>query len=297
MSVMSVVVGVDGSMVSAAALRWAAREAAVREDSLWIVHVRAPGRSRIPFGDGPLMEPDDAAHYSAQLLAEAARIARSEAPDIDIDVEGITGQAAATLIAAADDAALLVVGRSGHGTLGTMFLGSVSLRVAVHASCPVAIVPVASDAEAPHVVAGLAVEAPGVRQVLTFALDEAVRRSSRLTLVAAYSIPFSQAIRRDPSIYGPYDPINHAVTASAVAALLAHVRQERHADLEIDTMVVGEDPAGAITLTGRGAQLTVVGSRGHGSVTGPVLGSVSQAVLRHATHPVVVVPAGESHLE
>ncbi|SDB85430.1 Nucleotide-binding universal stress protein, UspA family [Sanguibacter gelidistatuariae] len=293
---MAIVVGVDGSMVSAAALRWAAREAGVREDSLWIVHVRAPGRSRIPFGDGPLMEPDDAAHYGAQLLEEAARIARSEAPDIDIDVQGVTGQVATTLLEAAEEAALVVVGRSGHGTLGTIFLGSVSLRVAVHASCPVVVVPVTSDAHSAHVVAGIAVEAPGARQVLSFALDEAVRRSCRLTVVAAYSIPFAQALRRDPSVYGPYDPINHAVTAASVAALLAHVREERHASLEIDTLVVGEDPAGAITLTGRGAQLTVVGSRGHGTVAGPVLGSVSQAVLRHAGHPVVVVPAGESHL-
>lgn len=295
--VMSIVVGVDGSVVSATALRWAAREAAVREDSLWIVHVRAPGRSRIPFGDGPLMESDDAAHYATQLLQEAARIARAEAPDIDIDVQGVTGQAATTLLEAAEEAALLVVGRSGHGTLGSIFLGSVSVRLAAHASCPVAVVPDISDSNSAHVVVGIAVETPGVRPVLSFAFDEAARRGCRLTVVAAYSIPFSEAIRRDPSVYGPYDPVSHSVTASSVAALLKHVRQERHAGVDVDTLVVGEDPAGAITVTGHGAQLTVVGSRGHGTVTGPALGSVSQAVLRHATHPVVVVPMVESHLD
>lgn len=294
---MSIVVGVDGSAVSAAALRWAAQEAAVREDSLWIVHVRAPGRPRVPFASGPLMEFDDAANYASQLLAEAARIARAEAPEIDIDVQGVTGQVATTLLEAAEEAALLVVGRSGHGTLGTIFLGSVSIRLAAHASCPVAIVPDVSDSNSAHMVVGIAVETPGVRAVLSFALDEAARRSCRLTVVAAYSIPFTEAIRRDPSVYGPYDPVTHSVTASSVAALIKHVRQDRHHGVDVDTMVVGEDPAGAITTTGHGAQLTVVGSRGHGTVTGPGLGSVSQAVLRRATHPVVVVPMVESHLE
>ncbi len=110
------------AIVSAAALGWAAREAALREDSLWMLLVGAPGRSQIPSGDGLLMEPDDAAHYSAPLLGEAVRIARSEAPEIDFDVEGITWQVAATVIAAADHV-VVVGGRSGHGTFGTIFLG------------------------------------------------------------------------------------------------------------------------------------------------------------------------------
>lgn len=50
------------------------------------------------------------------------------------------------------------------------------------------------------------------------------------------------------------------------------------------------------TLLGLGARLLVVGSLGHGRLTGAFLGSVSQALSRRASCPVVVVrePAGAS---
>jgi nucleotide-binding universal stress UspA family protein len=48
--------------------------------------------------------------------------------------------------------------------------------------------------------------------------------------------------------------------------------------------------AAAIIDATRDAQLAVVGARGHGGFTGLLLGSVSQAVLRHAACPTAIVP-------
>ncbi|GIE29728.1 hypothetical protein Ait01nite_027730 [Actinoplanes italicus] len=48
-------------------------------------------------------------------------------------------------------------------------------------------------------------------------------------------------------------------------------------------------PAEVLTHASTGAQLLVVGSRGHGAVSGLLLGSVSQHLLRHSACPVVVV--------
>jgi nucleotide-binding universal stress UspA family protein len=58
---------------------------------------------------------------------------------------------------------------------------------------------------------------------------------------------------------------------------------------EIHPHVVEGNPAQALLDLAKGADLLVVGSRGHGGFTGALLGSVSQHVVHHAPCPVVVV--------
>jgi nucleotide-binding universal stress UspA family protein len=58
---------------------------------------------------------------------------------------------------------------------------------------------------------------------------------------------------------------------------------------EIHPHVVEGNPAQALLDLAKGADLVVVGSRGHGGFTGALLGSVSQHVVHHAPCPVVVV--------
>ena len=63
-----------------------------------------------------------------------------------------------------------------------------------------------------------------------------------------------------------------------------------HPDVSIDAQVV-EGPAGEVLLeASEGADLVVVGTRGHGTVVGILLGSVSQHLCHHAGCPVVLVP-------
>jgi nucleotide-binding universal stress UspA family protein len=144
-----IIVGVDGSKQSSAALEWAAREARVRNDALRVVcawHVEANCGALgfvLPISIG-MFERAAQETVASMLDAHAAALQ-------GIRVERIVVQspAAEALVEAAEDADadLLVVGSHGHGAVLTMLLGSVSLRVVHLASCPVVVVrtPAAPD--------------------------------------------------------------------------------------------------------------------------------------------------------
>jgi len=59
-----------------------------------------------------------------------------------------------------------------------------------------------------------------------------------------------------------------------------------------ESVVFGNAPQ-ALLHASRGAELLVLGSRGHGGFTGALLGSVSQHCVQHASCPVVIVREGE----
>ena len=61
-------------------------------------------------------------------------------------------------------------------------------------------------------------------------------------------------------------------------------------DVEIETLVEFGQPAAVLVHSSKGADLLVVGSRGHGGFAGLLLGSVSAQVIHHAPCPVTVVP-------
>jgi nucleotide-binding universal stress UspA family protein len=60
-------------------------------------------------------------------------------------------------------------------------------------------------------------------------------------------------------------------------------------DVRVRTQVVEGNPAQVLLEASAGADLLVVGSRGHGGFAEALLGSVSQHCVHHATCPVVVI--------
>ena len=82
-----------------------------------------------------------------------------------------------------------------------------------------------------------------------------------------------------------YDPASDAtaVLDDAVASL-----RSRHPNVEIHTSVAEGHPAPILVEASTGADLLVVGSRGHGEFAGMLLGSVSEHCVGHARCPVVV---------
>jgi nucleotide-binding universal stress UspA family protein len=149
----TIAVGVDGSPPSVAALRWAAEEAALREVSLVAVFawtyvppapIAEPGMIPLPASDlaGQLDAERGAAQ--AELEAAIAEAFPSGAP-IEIEEQLAEDSAGDALVAAAEDADLLVVGSSGRSGLASALLGSVSRHVVSHARCPVVVVKAKTD--------------------------------------------------------------------------------------------------------------------------------------------------------
>jgi nucleotide-binding universal stress UspA family protein len=132
-----IVVGVDGSVGSIEALKWAARWAEHTGDTILAVHAwqqpSAFGVAYLP----PDWQPDEDAHA---VLEEAIRAAFGDTPPAGLLARTFEGPAAAILEAVSQGAQLLVVGSRGHGEIVGALLGSVSLHCTAHAGCPVVVV-------------------------------------------------------------------------------------------------------------------------------------------------------------
>lgn len=134
----TIVVGVDGSPASRAALDWATRQAELTGSRLLAVTTwEWPRTFGVPL---PLAEGYDPESSAAGILEEAVGEIRRGRPSLDVRTSVVEGPAATVLIEASEHADLLVVGTRGHGELAGLLLGSVSERCVGHAHCPVVVV-------------------------------------------------------------------------------------------------------------------------------------------------------------
>ena len=137
-----VVVGVDGSDGASSALDYAIEEAATHGHRLRIVSAwEIPPSVLANVVAGTSFYEEFEKNAVAVAREAAARVAEL-APAVEHEEVVDEGQAAKVLLAHAEDADLLVVGRRGYGTFREMLLGSISRQVTVHAKCPLLIVPV-----------------------------------------------------------------------------------------------------------------------------------------------------------
>ncbi|MBC7441865.1 MAG: universal stress protein [Ramlibacter sp.] len=134
-----VVVGVDGSEVSLAAVRFAAEQAdrlGQRLTAVYCWSAPAPWTEEGAMIDWP-MEPDDADRL---VLAEAVAGLAELYPDLELDLRLDLGLPVDALVTAATDARLLVVGSHTRQGFARFWLGSVSHVIVLTMPCPVAVI-------------------------------------------------------------------------------------------------------------------------------------------------------------
>ena len=136
-----VVVGVDGSGGSSAAIEFAFAEAAVRNTELLAVHAwnKSLVEDSIP-GDPSLLDPAAIEQEETAVLAEALAGWRGKYPDVVVTQEVRRGGAATVLLETCRSASIVVVGRRPRGEFVALVMGSTSRALTAHSPCPVVIV-------------------------------------------------------------------------------------------------------------------------------------------------------------
>lgn len=284
MSNTRIVVGVNGSEASRAAVRWAAVEAVVRHAPVLLVHAR----NAFPSTEAAwLLLTETSRQHEAAVLVEASALLRSLAPEVVQETDLREGRPDAALISASEHACLLVVGRHSGSDA---WLGPVLGHLTVRSGCPVVAVPVGAGGLPGAVVVG--VDGSAVSQeAVAFAFGQASLHAAPLVAVLAVPGPFDAYLPWAPEL----ERIRETGRRHLSEALAGW--QELFPDVSVTETVSLEAPLLALQDAAAGARLLVVGSHGRGALLRTALGSVSSNLLRSAACPLIVVRHRQEYLE
>jgi nucleotide-binding universal stress UspA family protein len=185
------------------------------------------------------------------------------------------------LVERSEDAALVVVGRSGRSH---RVLGTVAEQVARHARCPVVVVP-PTTVRGGRIVVGMDGSAPATAALL-WARDESQRTGTPVVALLAWTL----LEQLPPPGGAAFDP--HYDDSAARAALDAALSEVLGVDAgAVGREVVNDLPDTALVAAGATADAVVIGSRGLGGFETLLLGSVATKVLERSPCPAVVITA------
>lgn len=140
-----IVVGIDGSEDSRAALRWALQEGRLRQASVEVVHTwHLPYVGASPY-IVPVLDSDTYEKAARQVMDSVVDAEDTTGLPAPVTRSVVSGGAAGAIVEQARDADLIVVGSRGLGGFKGLLLGSVSQQVVHHAPCPVVVVPRSAD--------------------------------------------------------------------------------------------------------------------------------------------------------
>ena len=276
----AIVVGINGSTGSDAALTWALQRAT--RDKLPVIALHAV--------DDRWMAPDFQYHElirqsGMELLDKAKASASEQTPDVEVDIQLRHGSGGSVLREVSKEAAMIVVGGHEKHHLDGGPVTDRALQVVSASECPVAVIPAKPGTGAKGVVVGVDGSEESL-QAVAAAAAEADLGGDELTVVLAFKTPARWVEKQLPSS-GLAESIveeDRIVLAESVAGL-----GDKYPDLVVhQRLETNTQPAKALVDIAADARLLVIGSRGRGGFSRTVLGSTAHAVLLNVPCPTIV---------
>lgn len=270
-----ILVGIDRSETAKAALEWAAREAALRQVPLRLLHAFSWPLLSVPIDPRSTSAWSEAEQLVADCEARAARIA----PGIEITGELSDDHPSAALLKRAADAGLVVVGTRGHGGFAGLIIGSTALQVAGHSTVPVVVVGERRGAADGDIVLGVGTEPADA--LLAAAFEQAALYGAALRAVHAVRSTETDLETGSERSAGE-DRIN------GLLATWRTKHPEVTVTVTVNIDVVEARARHALIEASGSARLVVLGSREHPGFTTSGLGSVTHAVIHNSRCPVLI---------
>jgi nucleotide-binding universal stress UspA family protein len=290
----SIVVGIDDSTGSLAAMLWAASEARAPGAPLCFVHAypdltSPPVRGFIAPEDDLRAESVDILERGEKELSESGwhgepprRIIRKGNPD-------------KVFREIADQARIVVVGRRGSGGFKDLLIGSAAYAVAEHARVPTVIVPerwTPAGGIGKRVVLGIDhTTGPGA---IDFAFGAAAQSGQPLEIVHVCTYPvypwvgwsYPTVVVRSAGLGDERVETERRWMAEQIAGCT-----EQYPDVLVEQVVRQGSAPGELLGESSEASLLVVGGKDHGTVHSVLIGSVARTLMHQATCPLAVVHA------
>lgn len=304
----TIMVAVDGEPDHRAALDWAAARAARDGARLELVHVieRSWGDSAdepshlLVLAVRSLLDAEKtiALHHAREVRARgpvpAGSTGTAAAPadtgdDIDVGTRYCYGHIGPELADVSRDADLLVIGTPAEADRRRAFAGSLAVRVAAVAECPVAAVPHGWVDGGRGVVVGVDGELQ-TESAVEFAAAEAEILGEPLTVACAGYVA-------NPLLAGLVPEISLGDRRERIAAEAADRAKERHPGVTVFTDVLDTAPSRGLVAEADGARLLVIGTHDRHGMQRLMLGSVGHDILLNVRTPVVVVRRSGSGAE
>jgi len=286
----SIVVGIDGSPWSDQALDWATEQAAEEHRALVLVHAVPPlGAQSYGLYPGTAFDVGqverDARAGARSLLEGAEARARVLSPDVVCHTVIASSDPRSALIDLGEQAAMVVVGSRGRGPVASLLLGSVSVSVSSHATCPVV---VCRETPSLRPGGGVLVGVDGSADSATaieFAYRLASFRALPLTVLHCY---WDAASVVTAGVVPP--SVDLSITQALVSESVAGMA-EKFPDVTVEVRLARGSADQHLIAASPDYDLLVVGHRRMGRLRELLYDAVAPAVLEHARGNVVVVPS------